>query len=198
MNPLIQWAEKIGLISAKPAPTLAKPIAPPAPPAPSANPSAAPEPAAEAIIQAPMKENPMKIADWLRGVATVLLTDVEGVFTKAKAVVAIAPLPANLKTDLTQTLTDAQSDLSGLASLAGTELGSLIADGVDDGTTLFMNIQQAIAKGEPLTVAGAAALKQAATAITAQIDTLASQAIAGIDVLAAPAVAPKPAPAPAT
>jgi hypothetical protein len=161
------------------------PAAPIAPPDPLPNSSAAPEPAAEAIIQAPRKEQTMKFADFLRGVAQVALADVAKVFSDAKALVTAAPIPANVKTDLTQTLTDSEADLNGLASLAGTELGTIVADAVDDGTTLFMNLAEAVQKGSGVTAASSAAVQQGVTAVIAQLQTLVAQTVASAKTIGA-------------
>jgi hypothetical protein len=127
----------------------------------------------------------MKFADFLRGVAQVALADVAKVFSDAKALVTAAPIPANVKTDLTQTLTDSEADLNGLASLAGTELGTIVADAVDDGTTLFMNLAEAVQKGSGVTAASSAAVQQGVTAVIAQLQTLVAQTVASAKTIGA-------------
>lgn len=141
----------------------------------------------------------MKIAAYLRGVASIVLTDVASVFTKAKEAVNVAPLPANLKTDLGQVIDDAQADVTALAGLAGTQLGNLIADGVDDATTFFANLEENILAGQKPTAASSSALQLTVKAAIAQIQTLAAQSIAGASAIGAapkPTVQPTPQPAP--
>jgi hypothetical protein len=114
------------------------------------------------------------------------MADVTSVFTTAKAAVAAAPfLPTNLKADLTQTLTDAEADLNGIASLAGGLAGAAMADAVDDVTTLMLNAANALKTNggslSALSAAEKAVLAQAWTAAKAQGDTLLVQLQAGLD-----------------
>jgi hypothetical protein len=78
----------------------------------------------------------------------------------------------------TQTLTDSEADLNGLASLAGTELGTLIADCVDAATTLFMVLSQAVQKGNGIIAASSAVVQQGVTAVIAPLQMLAAQTVA--------------------
>ena len=99
----------------------------------------------------------MKFADWFRGVSGVVLADVNNVFTTAKAAVNAVPfLPANLKADATQLITDAQTDITGLETLAGTLAGQVIADGVDDITTLLLNASNALSGSKSIAQLSAA------------------------------------------
>lgn len=127
----------------------------------------------------------MKFSDWLRGVASVPITDVNKVFDVARSAVSAAPfLPANIKADTTQLLNDAQADLSALEGAAGTLVGHATADAVDDVTTLIMNTANVLSNSKSVTDFSAAektALQQAWTAMKAQGDTLVSQFMAGVD-----------------
>lgn len=127
----------------------------------------------------------MKIADFFRGVETVVLNDVVKVFDTAASLVTAANfLPANIKTDLTQLLTDAKNDILGVVGLADTVVGQAVADGVDDITTLLMNTAGVVSSGKPvdqLSVAEKAVFLQTWTAMKAQGDTLAAQFMAGLN-----------------
>ncbi len=134
----------------------------------------------------------MKFADWLRGVATVVVEDITKVFDVARSAVAAAPLPTNIKTDTTTLLNDAQADLVGLAGLAGSLVGNIAADAVDDMTTLLMNTAGVLAAGKSpadFSAAEKTMLMQTWTAMRAQGDTLMAQFMAGLD----PSKAPQPA-----
>ena len=141
----------------------------------------------------------MNIANFFRSAAGVVWADVESVFTKAKAFVVAAPLPSNIKADLTSTLTDTQSDLSSVTSLAGTVAGQAVADGVDDLTTLLVNTAGALSGGKSLSQLSAAeksVLAQTWTVMKAQGETLVAQLQAGLDPTkpsapAAPTTAPQ-------
>lgn len=143
----------------------------------------------------------MTISSFLRGVAGVVLTDVDDFFNGAKAVVAAAPfLPANIRADLTQTLTDGQNDVHGLESLAGTVGGALAADAVDDLTALLAETAQNVStSGDDLSKLSAgekATFQQTWAAMKAQGDTLVAQVVSGVNILAQPAT-PTPAATPA-
>lgn len=144
----------------------------------------------------------MKIAAFFAGVlstvtkeAAVLVTDVAGVFDKTKATVQAVPfLPANLKGDLSQTLDDAKADVIGLAGLAGSLTGNVIADGVGDVTTLFYNTVNALTNSRSVadfSTAEKTAVAQTWTVMKAQGDTLLAQFLAGVDPVAAQAAAAK-------
>lgn len=141
----------------------------------------------------------MKFSDWLRGVANVVVADVNNVFNVAKTAVAAVPfLPTNIKADATALLNDAQSDLTGLESLAGSLVGNAVADGVDDVTTLLLNTSNAVTNSTSpaqFSLAEKTVLQQAWTAMKAQGDTLMVQWMAGIDPTK-PSVAPTPTPTP--
>lgn len=145
----------------------------------------------------------MIFSDWLRGLAQVALKDVNNVFSVARTAVAAAPfLPANIKTDTTNLLNDAQSDLTSLEGLAGTLAGNAVADGIDDTTTLVMNTANALTGSKSpadFSAAEKTVLAQAWTAMKAQGDTLISQFMAGVDPTApAPASVVQPQAQPAT
>lgn len=127
----------------------------------------------------------MKFSDWLRGVAQVAIADVDKVFNAVRTAVAAVPfLPANIKADTTQLLNDAQADLAALASLAGTLVGHVAADGVDDLTTLLLNTAGALTNAKSVADFSAAektAIQQTWAAMRAQGDTLVSQFLAGVD-----------------
>lgn len=143
----------------------------------------------------------MKFADFLRGVATVLITDVNKVFDEATTAVQAAPfLPPNIKSDLVTLVADAKAEFNNLVGVASTVAGQVVADAVDDMTTLLMNTAQAVATSggdmAKLTVAERAVLMQTWVAMKAQGDVLIAQLHAGINPTAQPA--PVPAPAPVT
>ncbi len=127
----------------------------------------------------------MKISDWLRGVATVAIADVNAVFNVVRAAISTAPfLPANIKADATAILNDAQNDLTALEGLAGTLAGNAAADAVDDVTTLLLNTANALSNSSSLSALSAAektVIAQTWTAMKAQGDTLIAQFMAGID-----------------
>lgn len=132
----------------------------------------------------------MKFADWFRGGAQVALADVAGVFDAANGFVEAAPLPGNIKADLKVLLTDAKADLMSVVGLAGTTAGNLVADGIDDLTTLMLNTAQVVSSGKPLeelSAAEKAVLTQTWTAMKAQGDTLVAQFMAGLDPTKKPA-----------
>lgn len=126
----------------------------------------------------------MKLADFLRGVEGVIVADVHKVFDTAKAFIAGAPLPSNIKTDLTNLVTDAGADFDGFVNLGNTLAGAAAADAVDDITTLFMNTKNAVSNSKDIKSLSAAEktiLYQTWTAMRAQGDTLLAQALAGLD-----------------
>lgn len=126
----------------------------------------------------------MRFADWFRGVENVLTAAVHEVFGTARMAVANAPLPANIKTDLVQLLNDGEGDLTGLEALAGTLVGNVVADGIDDLTTLLLNTRNALTNSKSVADFSAAektAFIQAWAAMKAQGDTLAAQFMAGVD-----------------
>lgn len=126
----------------------------------------------------------MKFADWLRGVETVVLKDVLSVFSVAKTAVGTASLPQNIKDDTTQLLSDAQDDLVSVGGLAGTLVGNIAADAVEDVTTLLMNTAGAVSAAKSPSEFSAAektVLQKAWVAARAQGDTLLAQFMAGID-----------------
>lgn len=125
----------------------------------------------------------MKFADWLRGVEGAAIAGVDKVFDTAKAAVSLIPI-TNVRNDLIQLLTDAQDDLHGWETLAGTTVGSIAADGIDDITTLLMNQASVLSAGSSLSQLSAAEkamLQQTWIAIKAQGETLVAQIVAGID-----------------
>lgn len=138
-------------------------------------------------------------SSWLRGFETALTADVINVFNVARTAVAAVPfLPTNLKTDATNILNDAQADLTGLESLAGSLVGGAVADCVDDVTTLLVNTANAVTNSTTpaqFSLAEKTVLQQAWTAAKAQGDTLMVQFMAGIDPTK-PSVAPTPTPTP--
>jgi hypothetical protein len=127
----------------------------------------------------------MKFADWLRGVSTIALADVNKVFDDAEGFVEASPLPSNIKTDTVQLLKDAKGDLNGLAGLAGTLAGNAAADAVDDLTQLFLETAQVLGNKSSslsqMSVAEKTVLEQTWTAMKAQGDTLLGQLKAGLD-----------------
>lgn len=134
----------------------------------------------------------MKIADFLRGVATVAVADVNAVFDKATALVASAPiLPQNVKDGLVQTIAAAKTDFNGLVSLGATLAGNVAADAVDDITTLVLNTAQTLSTNgadlAKLSAAEKTVLLQTWTAMKAQGDVLVAQLHAGLNPAAQPA-----------
>lgn len=127
----------------------------------------------------------MRFSDWLRGVASVAIADIDKVFDVSRAAVAAVPfLPANIKADATTLLNDAQADLKGLEGLAGSLVGEAMADGVDDVTTLLMNTASKVGSSSSpadFSKAEKAVLIQTWTAMKTQGDTLMAQFMAGID-----------------
>jgi hypothetical protein len=137
---------------------------------------------------------PQKIALFLSGalataendaeaVVKIGIADVTKVFDTARSAIAASPLSTNLKTDLTAAANDAQTDVAGLAGIAGTELGALVSEGVTSATELFAWLTNAVAPGKTaatLSAAEKAAVVQGATAITAQISTLTTQFQVGV------------------
>jgi hypothetical protein len=133
----------------------------------------------------------MKIADFLRGVASVAIVDVNAVFDKATAVVQAAPfLPQNIKDDLTKLIADAKGDMNGLVGLGATLAGQAAADAVDNITTLLMNTAQAVTSSgtdmAKLSVAEKTILMQTWTAMKAQGDVLVAQLHSGLNPAAPP------------
>ncbi len=131
----------------------------------------------------------MKFADWLRGVANVVIADVDKVFTVAKSAVSLIPV-TNIRNDLTQVLTDAQADLHAWEGLAGSLAAQVAADGIDDVTTLLINQANALSGGNSLSQLSAAEksiLAASWTAIKAQGETIVAQLQAGLDPTAKPA-----------
>lgn len=136
----------------------------------------------------------MKLADFLRGAASIAIADVNRVFDTASAAVATAPfLPVNIKADLTHLIADAKSDFNGLVGLGATLAGTAAADAVDDLTTLLMNTAQALSTSGAdlarLSSAEKTVLLQTWTAMKAQGDTLVAQLHAGLNPAAPPAPA---------
>lgn len=134
----------------------------------------------------------MSIANFLRGAIVAGEAALDGFFAAAKAAVGAAPfLPANIKSDLTQTLTDAENDVHGLEGLAGTVGGTVAADAVDDLTTLLaetaQNISTSGADLSKLSAGEKATLQQTWTAMQAQGSALVAQIVSGVNVLAQPA-----------
>jgi hypothetical protein len=127
----------------------------------------------------------MDIANFFRSLGNVIVDDVAKVFTVAQNAVNAFPMPDNIRTDLTQLLTDAKADVLGVESLAGTLAGQVVANGVDDVTTLLVNMANALkANNTSLSALGAAeltVLMQAWSVAKAQGDTLIAQFHAGID-----------------
>lgn len=136
------------------------------------------------------------IGSAIAGAAAVVLEDVSKVFTTAKTAVAAAPLPANLKTDLTQTLNDAQADVEAAAHLAGGLFGQATGDGIADVTTLFYKTAGVVSSGkslEDMSKAELTVLAQIWQTMQAQGSTLLAQAMVGIDPVAQQ-IAKQPAP----
>jgi hypothetical protein len=161
VSPLIQWAEKHGLISARqvPAPALAITLQPSSP-----NSSAAPEPAAEAIIQAPRKEEPMSdaitqdvTAVAKDGAATVISTiesaagsviskiasgaltvwdDIEGVIDADAAKIS-KTLPASAQTTLAATVSDVKQGASDAISMLTTAGAAVLPTLAKDGEAVL-------------------------------------------------------------
>lgn len=134
----------------------------------------------------------MKISDFLRGVATVALTDANAVFDKATALVQAAPfLPQNIKDDLSKTIADAKADFNGLVGLGATLAGQAAADAVDNVTTLLLNTAQALSSSgtdlAKLSAAEKTVLLQTWSAMKAQGDVLIAQLHAGLNPTAQPA-----------
>lgn len=111
------------------------------------------------------------------------IADVAKVFDTTRSAITASPLPANLKTDLTATANDAQTDVAGLAGIAGTELGALVSEGVTSVTELFGWLTTAVAPGKTAATVNAAekaAVVQGATALMAQLSTLTTQFQVGV------------------
>jgi hypothetical protein len=137
----------------------------------------------------------MSIATFLRGLVTTAEAGVDTFFAEAQAAVKAAPfLPANIKTDLGQTLTDAENDIHALEGLAGTLGGTVAADAVDDLTTLLaetaQNVSTSGADLSKLSAGEKATLQQTWAAMKAQGDALVAQVVAGVNILQQPAKAP--------
>lgn len=130
----------------------------------------------------------MTFSNWLRGVATVTLTDINKVFVTAGAALAASVLPAPLKVVLAGDLAAAEDYINSLEVLAGTLGGEAIADGVDDVTTLLLNTRNNIVGAKSLSYASKAelaSLQVTWSTMKAQGDTLVAQFLAGVDPTAA-------------
>lgn len=129
----------------------------------------------------------MKFADFLRGVEGVLVDDVTEVITTATAAInATTWLPASLKNIALAVLSAAQADITGLEAVAGTAVGGLAADAVDDVTTLVANTISVVTSGKTIaemSTAEKALLQTLWQTMKAQGDTLVTQVIAGVEVL---------------
>lgn len=137
----------------------------------------------------------MKIAQWLRGEAQVVLADVTKVFAVATAAVNAAPLPAGVKVTALALIGGASAVLSGLEGLAGTLSGQAMGDAVDDFTDFLMNTAQAVSKSSSpaqFSAAEKTVLHATWLAMKAQGDTLMAQFLAGIDPVKAAQTAASP------
>lgn len=163
-------------IACQPGPIAAPIPTPPIPASVVAPPSVA--------IPLPQGKPTMNFANFFRSAAGVVWADVEKVFTEATAAVTASPLPATIKTGLTSTLSATQTEMSSVAALAETAAGSVVADGIDDVTTLLVNTAGVVSSGKKLadmSAAELALLKQTWTAMKAQGETLLAQLQAGLD-----------------
>ncbi len=116
-------------------------------------------------------------------VIKVGIADVEKVFDTARSAISGSKLNPNLQADFTSTLNDAEVSLSGLAGIAGTELGTIVADSVDEVTNIFVSLTGQVAGTKAAALyspAEKAAVQQGATALISQLQTLTTQIQAGI------------------
>ncbi len=116
-------------------------------------------------------------------VIKVGLADVAKVFDTARDAISASKLTSALKTDFTSTLNDAEEGVGGLAGIAGTELGELVAESVDEVTDLFVSLTGKVAGTKAAALyspAEKAAVQQGATALISQLQTLTTQIQAGI------------------
>ena len=116
-------------------------------------------------------------------VIKVGIADVEKVFETARTAISGSKLNPNLQADFNSTLNDAKTGLAGLAGIAGTELGTIVADSVDEVTDVFVRLTGQVAGTKAAALyspAEKAAVQQGATALISQLQTLTTQIQAGI------------------